>query len=122
MWLMNGTTIMQGGSFSSIPIQWWVADTGDFNGDGKADILWVDTSNNLGIWIMNGTTILQTAVVGQLPVNWIVVGSDMKGDVFLRNSSTDEVGIWFMNGRNISSTASYGNIGTNWTVQALGAD
>ena len=33
-------------------------DTQDFNGDGKSDILWHDTSSDVAIWEMNGTTIL----------------------------------------------------------------
>ena len=28
--------------------------TGDYNGDGKSDILWEDNSSNLAVWYMNG--------------------------------------------------------------------
>ena len=27
----------------------------DFNGDGKADVLWQNTSGSRAIWLMNGT-------------------------------------------------------------------
>ena len=33
----------------------------DFNGDGKSDIAWLDTSGNVAIWLMNGTQILAPA-------------------------------------------------------------
>jgi hypothetical protein len=36
----------------------------DFNGDGKSDVLWADTGNNIGIWLMNGTSISQSKVLG----------------------------------------------------------
>src|SRR5215813_12626294 len=47
--------------------------TGDFNGDGKWDILWRDTtSGNIAIWEMNGTTVLNpnTAGVGNVATNF----------------------------------------------------
>ena len=42
IWLMNGTTFIGGGALPNIgpSTLWAVAGTGDFNGDGKSDILW----------------------------------------------------------------------------------
>jgi hypothetical protein len=53
-----------------------VAETGDFNGDGKSDILWQDTSGKVAIWFMNGTQVAQSAGVGTVPTVWSIQGTN----------------------------------------------
>jgi FG-GAP repeat len=45
-------------SLGNIPTTWSVLGTGDFNGDGMADIVWRDTAGNLSIWQMNAAAVL----------------------------------------------------------------
>jgi membrane-bound lytic murein transglycosylase B len=35
-------------------LSWTPVRAADFNGDGKADILWQNTDGSLAIWLMNG--------------------------------------------------------------------
>jgi hypothetical protein len=35
---------------------WKVVSTGDFNGDGKPDLLWQHTAGWLAVWYMDGVT------------------------------------------------------------------
>ncbi len=43
----------------SVHADWVIADTGDFNGDGKIDILWRKTSTGENVvWYMNGAQFL----------------------------------------------------------------
>ncbi len=50
--------------------------SGDFNGDGMADILWQNTSGQVSIWTMNGLTPLGGSLVGPNPgSSWSVVAS-----------------------------------------------
>jgi len=45
---------------------------GDFNGDGKADILWRNDKGSLLVWEMDGLTAKVTATLGDLGSNWHV--------------------------------------------------
>ena len=57
---MNGTTIIGSASLLTLPDQnWTIVGTGDFNSDGKTDILWRNTATGENAyWYMNGTTLL----------------------------------------------------------------
>ena len=45
---------------------WHVAGVADYNGDGKADILWHNDKGTVGVWEMNGLRILARADVAHL--------------------------------------------------------
>jgi hypothetical protein len=44
--------------------QYHVEDTGDFNGDGRSDILFWDAGGTVVEWPMNGATIQTAEVLG----------------------------------------------------------
>ena len=54
---MNGLTPIDQQAVGANPGPAWKAvGTGDFNGDGKSDILFQNTDGQIAIWEMNGTT------------------------------------------------------------------
>ncbi len=54
---MNGSTIISGPYIQNSPIAGWtIVGTGDFNGDGKPDILWESPNAGVTLWLMNGAT------------------------------------------------------------------
>jgi hypothetical protein len=57
---MNGTNIIAHAPVADPRPSWHVAGTGDFNGDGKSDILLQNTDGQVSIWEMNGTNIIAT--------------------------------------------------------------
>jgi FG-GAP repeat len=67
---MNGASVLSSGGIGTVPLTWSMAQTGDFDGDGKSDLLWRDTTGNTAIWFMNGVTVASTADVGNIPTTW----------------------------------------------------
>src|SRR5262249_56753812 len=97
-----GTSVIGGGSRlarASPPVA-----TGDFNGDGKTDIVWYDTSNgDVLIWLMDVATVIGSGVPGSMTTGWAIAGTgDFNGDGFSdilwRNSTTGQVVVWLING------------------------
>jgi hypothetical protein len=118
---MNGIQVSSTAGLGNIPTNWSVVGTGDFNGDGKTDIVWRDTAGDTSIWLMNGATVLSAGGLGNVPTTWSLVqtgdyNGDGKSDLLWRDTSGNTA-IWFMNGMAVSSSAFLGNIPTTWAVQ-----
>ena len=114
---MNGKTIFgtEGYLRTVADLNWKVAGIGDFDGDGKADVLWRNSSTGENyLYFMDGTTIKPTegylrTVADQ---NWLVAGvgdfnGDGKDDILWRNQLTGENYIYFMNGLSIQPNEGY---------------
>ena len=100
--------------------------TGDFNGDGKSDILLQNANTGACfVWEMNGLSLLDgssSGNVGWTPgKDWQVANvgdynGDGKSDILLQNSATNACFVWEMNGLNLLSANSYGYV--VWTPSA----
>ena len=99
---------------------WRVAATGDFNGDGKPDILWQQPSTGeLWVWYMSGANWAGQAQISG-PTPWKVVGTgdlngDGKADILWQLPSTGDLWTWFMNGSTYGGAAQLGGA-TVWTA------
>jgi hypothetical protein len=121
-WTTNGSQVISsqqltlGGSVTMPDSSWSVAAIGDFNGDGKADVLWRNTNGSLVDWTMNGsqiTTVQQVAFQGSpvtLDPSWQIAQiGDFNGngtsDILLRNATNGTMEEWNMNGAQIASAS-----------------
>jgi len=75
----------------------------DFDGDGRADVLWRGTAaGDMWLWPMNGTTKLGDSYVATVGASYQIVAagdydSDGKADLLWRGTSGD-LWMWTMNG------------------------
>jgi len=99
----------------------------DFNGDGRADILWRNSSTGENyLWLMNGTTITGEGSVRTEPdQNWKVAGvgdfnGDGTADILWRNSSTGENYVYLMKGTTITGEGYLAEADLNWQVAGVG--
>jgi hypothetical protein len=57
----------------TVPSNWTVAGTGDYNGDHKADILLRYDAGTVTIWDMKDDNILSSNSLGTVPADWHII-------------------------------------------------
>ena len=89
---------------------WQIKGTGDFNGDGKSDILWQDDNGTPAIWLMDGTNVVSIGAAGSFNPGpaWQIKGSgdfngDGKSDILWQGHDGTPA-IWLMDGTNVLSS------------------
>ena len=81
---MDGTTLITGASLPTVDPATGVLlpGTGEFNGDGKTDILWRNyTTGETAVWLMDGTTPITGTSLGVVdPTTWDSSIAEFNGD------------------------------------------
>ena len=55
----------------TVPVEWTISGTGDFDGDGKKDIVWTNTATgDRAIWLLNGSTVTGGGYLGTVSLEW----------------------------------------------------
>ncbi len=136
-WLMSGASRVGAAQpISGAPTlstNWKVAATGDFNADGRPDLIWRNyTSQKLVVWTMDGTTKLGNLVPTPdqaVDSNWEVVAAldynkDGNRDLLWYNYSSGKIVVWYLNASLVRIAGAFtapANAGdANWKVYAGG--
>ncbi|MGE5525102.1 MAG: FG-GAP-like repeat-containing protein [Rhodospirillaceae bacterium] len=112
------TTTMSGG------IDWTIVGNGDFNGDGRGDVLWQHDQGLIAIWNMNGASVGRSDAVAASPANATVAGTgdfdgDGRADILWRTPD-GIVSTWQMNDHSIVGGGAAGQMSTDWRVAGIG--
>ena len=136
VWQMNGLALKVGG-FGYIGWtpgnQWKAMATGDFNGDGKSDIL-LQNAENGGCWVweMDGRSLKVGGFgyIGWTPGHqWEAratgdFNGDGKSDILLQNSENGDCYLWEMDGLKFLNEESFGFVawrpGADWQAKSTG--
>jgi hypothetical protein len=129
IWLMDGFNVVGNaeiGTKAQWSPAWHVISAGDFDGNGKADILWQHNDGTAAVWLMDGLNVVKTAAVGANPgTAWNVIdagdfNADGKADILWQHDN-GMAAIWLMDGTNVLATAGVGgNPGPTWNAVRAG--
>ena len=88
-----------------LPTQWQIAGVGDFNGDGRDDLLWRHENGTISNWLYAGGlgqstfTINDANAFATVPLDWQIEGvgdynGDTRDDILWRNATTGVISDW----------------------------
>lgn len=122
--LVSGTAPASSGSEFD-PTQdpdWFLAATGDFDGNGEPDMWWRNQVNgDLGVSLSSGNT-ANFYTAGNVPLDWDIEGAgdfngDGKSDLFWKQNPVGQTAVWLMNGQYIGGGGSVAGVyDPNWEV------
>ena len=123
LWGVQGSSITSQSTIGFVDGTWTLATTGDFNGDGKSDLIWLHNDGVAVEWQMNGASIGNAAVIGTLDPTWHIAGAgdfnrDADADLVWRNDN-GAIAVWSMNGASATGSSVIGFVDNTWTISGI---
>ena len=118
LWPMDGALPLDEVYVSTVSTDYDIVGTGDFDGDGKSDILWRHTTlGDVWVWLMDGATLTPggQVYIDRVDPGYVVKGvgnldANGKADIVWHHATTGEVWAWPMNGTTRVSEAWVANV------------
>jgi hypothetical protein len=88
----------------------------DFDGDGKADLLWRGTTaGDLWLWAMDGLARGTDSYVATVNPSYAIVGfgdydGDTRTDLLWRGTAAGDLWVWLMNGATVKASGYAGTV------------
>jgi hypothetical protein len=108
---------------------WQIVGVGDFNGDGRDDLLWRHPQGALSNWLANaagGWSINDSNALIQVSTDWFVTGigdynADGRDDILWRNEDTGGLSNWLASangGFTINDADAFTVVPLNWYTRS----
>jgi hypothetical protein len=101
------------------------APSGDFDGNGRSDLLWRNDTGQIAVWQTTSSGVLATAVaLGSASASWHIDGTgdfnhDGHSDILFRNDD-GTLAVWQTNGQQIQSINVLGSASAAWHSAGMG--
>jgi len=131
LWLMDGLQVRSADQMALTvsDLGWQIVGGGDFDSDGRRDLLWQHADGRLAVWTMDAGRMLrgEPLVPGTVgDTDWKVravgdINADGRPDLLWRHETTGHLSAWIMNGLSQTSGAALNPAqvaDTNWRIVA----
>lgn len=123
--IMRGTAVLRSKTINGVGAGYTVGAIGDFNGDGRTDVVWTSPARDLYMWIGDGTNFSSARVTDDYPAGWALSGAgdidgDGRSDLLFRNPSTREFAYRIMNGRSLVRSKRIGGTTAGYRIATTG--
>src|SRR5215208_1386353 len=110
-----------GGAPSPGPTCALASKLGDFNGDGRSDLLFRRTDGMISQYLMNGFEFIAINLLGGVGVDFTLVAvadfnGDRNADMLFRRASDGMLSLYLLNGPQLLGAQLLGAIGTDWDL------
>ena len=100
---------------------------GDYNGDGRSDVLWMNDSGSVLTWLMDCSALLSAPFIAAVPPDWKIADGagdydgDGQSDVLWRNDNGWTL-LWLMNGAAIADNPFVEFMPAAWKIADASGD
>lgn len=119
----NGNIVRKGLRTINVTPGYYVAATGDFNGDGKVDLIWTSANHDIYLWASTGSG-FQSTYIDSYPSGWQLIGAgDIDGDglpdLLWWNQATNQFAYWLMKNNERKGSGIF-NVPSGYSPVAIG--